>query len=113
MSEHEESAGAPDLVAVIVGVIGSAVLGIAAATMALFLVMASDGCGEDCSTETIAAGVGFGVVAPVVAWILGVIWVIVRRRRDKKAWWVPVLVILSYVPLLGIAAAIVFAGASA
>ena len=106
----DRSAG--DVVASIVGLVFSALVGLACSFMGLMLVLGSDSCGASstCDDGRIATGVMFGVAAPVVLWIAALVAVIVRQARVKRSWWIPLLVIVLSVGAEVIAFVIVDSG---
>lgn len=101
-----------DLVVTIVGLVLTALVGLAASFLGLMLVMASDSCGasSECDSGLIGLGVLLAVVAPWVCWIPGLILVIVRQARRRLTWWVPFAAGLCYLPLVVAAFLIIDAG---
>jgi hypothetical protein len=82
--------------------------------LGIFLVFVSDSCGTDHDCEPALIGLGMLVTA-VLPWLVligGIVWAVVRARRQRLVWWVPIVVLLvgAAVAVGGITLA--FAGAS-
>ena len=81
-----------DRVVTVLLLVGFLVLVPIAVVMGLLLAMASDSCGVNTCNETL---IGVGIVvaagAPVVAFLVTLVWVIVRWVRGRTTWWVPLL----------------------
>ncbi len=58
----------------------------------LFFGMASDGCigNARCSSEMITVGIAIAAASPWVVYLVALGVVIVRWRRRRRTWWVPV-----------------------
>ncbi len=57
--------------------------------LALFLAFASDSCGAGCSITQMEVGMWTAILAPWVAWLAGVVVVILLLVRRRIAFWVP------------------------
>lgn len=77
----------------------------------LLLVMASDGCGvTPCRESLIGTGVVVATGAPVLVFLVALGWTMVRWRRGRSTWWVPLLGVAFGAALWGGGAAITFSG---
>jgi uncharacterized BrkB/YihY/UPF0761 family membrane protein len=85
-----------------------------AAFMGFFLVFASDSCGSGnvCSSGQIALGVAIATVGQVLVVVAGLWWTIHRLRRDRPAWWVPLLGVVAVAAVLLLGAWVAFEGAN-
>lgn len=118
MSHPETYAAAPrernalDLVATVVGLVLSALIGLACAFMGLLLVMGSDSCGasSDCSDDLIGLGVLIGVAGPFLVWIPALILVIIQQTRRRLTWWIPLVTLVGYAVTMVLAFSVVDLG---
>ncbi|MFL6158735.1 MAG: hypothetical protein ACJ72D_21820 [Marmoricola sp.] len=75
------------------------------AFLAIMLVFVSDSCDSTtCDTGLIATGMMITGLVPIALWVVSLIHTIVRGRRDKSNWWVPLLwiVVTGVVAVAGI-----------
>ena len=82
-----------DRVVTVVLMLALAVLVPVAGVLGLLTVMASDSCGSstECNTGMIGFGVIFSTLAPAVVFLVALVWVAVRWRRDRPTWWLPLV----------------------
>ena len=82
-----------DRVVTVLLLIGLAVLAPAAGFMGLLTAMASDSCGSstECNEGLIATGVFTSAASPIVVALVALVWVVVRWRRGRATWWVPLV----------------------
>jgi hypothetical protein len=60
--------------------------------LAIMLVFVSDACDStNCDTGLIATGMMITGLVPIALWVVSLIHVIFRGRRDESNWWVPLL----------------------
>ena len=61
--------------------------------MGLLTSMASDPCGSStsCDTGQIAVGVVISAVSVAVAFVVALVWVVIRWRARRTTWWVPLV----------------------
>lgn len=79
-----------DRVVTVLLMVGLAVLVFIGSVFGLLTAMASDGCTDDsCNTTLIGVGVITSAGAPVVAFLVALVWLIVRWARGRRTWWVP------------------------
>lgn len=98
-----------DRVATVLLMVGFLVVVPIAVVMGLLLAMASDSCGVNTCNETL---IGVGIVvsagAPVVAFLVTLVWVVVRWVRRRTTWWVPLVGALLGAVAWGVGAALAF-----
>lgn len=94
-----------DLVATIVGLVLTALIGLGCSFMGLLLVMGSDSCGasSDCSDDLIGLGVLIGVAGPFLVWIPALIVVIIQQTRRRLTWWIPLVALLGFAVTMALA----------
>jgi hypothetical protein len=82
-----------DRVITVLLLIALALLAPAAGFMGLLTAMASDGCGSsnECNTGLIGVGVFTSALSPIVVAVAALVWVVVRWRRGRSTWWVPLV----------------------
>jgi hypothetical protein len=62
------------------------------AFLGVMLVFVSDSCDNtSCNTGLIGGGMLITGGVPILLWVVSLVHVIVRGRRDESNWWVPVL----------------------
>ncbi|MBS2937339.1 hypothetical protein KDN32_06250 [Nocardioides sp. J2M5] len=84
------SVGPADRVVTVLLMLGLAVLVFIGSVFGLLTAMASDGCTTDtCNDTLIGVGVFTSAGAPVVAFLVALVWMIVRWARGRRTWWVP------------------------
>lgn len=72
----------------LVQLVGVAVCGF----LGIMLVFVSDSCSETtCDTGLIATGMLITGLVPAALWVVSLVHVIVRGRKDESNWWVPLL----------------------
>ena len=80
----------PDRLATVLLLVGLLALVPIGVVLGLLLAMASDSCGVNTCNETlIGVGVIVSAAAPVVAFLVTLVWVVVRWVRRRTTWWVP------------------------
>ncbi|WP_297738286.1 hypothetical protein [Nocardioides sp.] len=82
-----------DRVVAIVLLVGLGLISPVISFAALMLAMASDSCGSSsvCDEGGIVGGAALAAVAPWAALVGAIIVVIVRSRRGRSVWWVPIV----------------------
>lgn len=112
---YAEETGAPSApsargrLATVLLMVGFLVLVPILSLMGLLLVMTSDSCGVNtCSTGLIVTGVAVAVGAPVLAFLVTLAWTVVRWRRGRSTWWLPLVGVAVGAALWGVGAALAF-----
>ncbi|MCZ4498317.1 MAG: hypothetical protein JWQ74_870 [Marmoricola sp.] len=60
--------------------------------LGIMLVFVSDSCDStSCNTDLIVLGMAITALVPLLLWVVSLVHVIVRGRRDESNWWVPIL----------------------
>lgn len=75
------------------------------AFLGIMLVFVSDSCGTTtCNTNLIVVGMAITGLVPIGLWVVSLVHLIVRIRRQQSVWWVPLvwLVVSGLVALGGI-----------
>jgi len=63
--------------------------------LGIMLVFVSDSCNStNCNTGLIVTGMAITALTPAALWVVSLIHVIARGRKDESNWWVPLLWIL-------------------
>lgn len=90
--------------------IGLAVLVPVAGVMGLLTSMASDSCGSStvCNTGQIALGVVISAVSVAAAFLVALVWVVIRWRSRRTTWWVPLVAVTAGGIVWGLGAVITF-----
>jgi uncharacterized BrkB/YihY/UPF0761 family membrane protein len=90
--------------------IGLALLVPVAGFMGLLTSMASDPCGSStsCNTGLIGLGVIISTVSVAVAFLVALVWAIVRWRSGRTTWWVPLVALVAGAALWLLGAVITF-----
>jgi uncharacterized BrkB/YihY/UPF0761 family membrane protein len=90
--------------------VGLAVLVPVAGVMGLLTSMASDPCGSSasCNTGQIALGVVISTVSVAVAFVVALVWVIIRWRARRATWWVPLVALAAGATCWALGAVITF-----
>lgn len=101
-----------DVVATIVLLVLTALVGLACSFTGLMLVMGSDSCGASstCDNDLIGLGVLVGVVGPVICWVSALVLTIVGQAKRWVTWWIPLVAGFGYLPVMILAFVIVDAG---
>ncbi|GAA1922112.1 hypothetical protein GCM10009797_14750 [Nocardioides hwasunensis] len=87
---------ATDRVVTVILLIGLAVLAPVAGFMGLLTAMASDSCGSgtECNDGLVATGVFTSATSPIIVALAALVWVVVRWRRGRATWWVPLVAVV-------------------
>ncbi|RYB95335.1 hypothetical protein EUA93_13895 [Nocardioides oleivorans] len=91
--DQQRDARPTDRVVTVLLLIALVVLAPAAGFMGLLTAMASDSCGSgnECNEGLIGVGVITSAASPIVVALVALVWVVVRWRRGRTTWWVPLV----------------------
>lgn len=92
-----------DVVASVILLIAGGIGFMMLAVLSLLLGMVSDGCGPVTKCDFDLMGVGYVIVVagPPVIYIAAVIWTILRLKRGRRGWWVPIVGALAALAVWG------------
>jgi len=108
----ERGAGAPGVALAVVEMVLYGLGLVVLSTAGLLLVMASDSCGSagECNDGRIVGGVAVSTAVIWVPFVVALIAVIVRARRARTLWWVPLVAGLASCAIFGLGVALVWSG---
>lgn len=97
-------------VTTVVLMVGLAVLVPVAGVMGLLTSMASDPCGSstECDTALIGVGVLTSALSVAAAFLVALVWVVLRWRARRTTWWVPLVALAAGAALWALGAVITF-----
>jgi uncharacterized membrane protein YhaH (DUF805 family) len=85
-----------DRVLTVLLMVGLAVLVPIAGFMGLMTSMASDGCGgQTCDATLLGVGVFTSALSPAAVFVAALVWVVLRWRRGRSTWWVPLAAVVA------------------
>ena len=86
-----------DVVATVLLLLVTAVLGVVAAFFGMFTGMVSDGCfGDDVCASRVGTGTLINTLAPIVCWLVAAVVSTRRLARRESGWWVPLVAVVAW-----------------